>query len=269
MAQPMMLRRVFLVALAMLVVAPSTRAQLTVRAHDGFNYTTGASLSGQNGGTGWSTAWIRDYGSGNDLTINGTGFSYTGLTTSGGRATWAFTGGNEIAQASRTLPVVNSGVVYVQLLAQFGATSSGGTPNIRLTLSGALTGGIGGNGGTYGGVVSILDSTLSALGNGASSTSASLSAVNLIVMRIDYDANDTRMWTNPNLATFDYLNPGTPNAIYTGLAPAFDTIAIFTRNPGTVDELTVYSAIPEPTAVASIAGAAMLLFGVIRRRCLA
>src|SRR5271168_1670570 len=39
------------------------RAQFTTVAHDGFNYGSG-SLAGQNGGTGWTSAWINDYTSG-------------------------------------------------------------------------------------------------------------------------------------------------------------------------------------------------------------
>jgi hypothetical protein len=261
----MILLRVCLVALAAFAVAPCGRSQLRLLAYDEFNYVTGAALSGQNGGTGWSTAWVLDYTPGISLGVSGTGLSYAGLSTSGGSATWG-PGGNLISEASRTLPLVNSGVVYLQFLGQFGATSGGGTPNLRLSASGLLTGGIGGNGGTYGSVVSILDTTLNSAANGSSSTSASLSALNFMVVRIDYAANETRLWTNPNLATFDYGNPSVSDATYIGLAPAFDRIAIYTRNPGTIDELAVYSAIPEPVAVASIAGAAALLCAARRGR---
>ncbi len=257
----------FAVVLVMCLVSSRSHAQLNLLAYDGFDYVTGA-LNGKNGGTGWSDAWTWTYGSGSSLSFGATGLTYSGLTTTGGSATWA-SGGNGISEASRSLSSpVNSGVIYVEFLGQFGSSSGGGTPNIRLTLSGSLTGGIGGNGGTHGGVVSILGSDLNPASNGSSSTSASLSSRNLIVTRIDFDANTTSIWTNPNLAAFNYANPGTPDAIYTGLAPAFDTVQLITRSPGTFDELAVYSysAVPEPSTYAAILGASALLIAAARRK---
>jgi hypothetical protein len=255
--------RALVVAFLASLVAPCSRGQLTLIAYDGFNYTTGSSLSGQNGGTGWSGAWVKDYTSGSSLIVGTPGLTYSGLTTAGGNAKWT---GSGIGEDSRSLSLVNSGVVYIQFLAQFPSSSGGGTPNLRLFSGGSLTGGIGANGGTYGGVISILGTDLNPLSNGTSSTSASLSSLNLIVTRIDYGANETEMWINPNLATFDYSNPGTPNALYAGLAPAFDKVAFYTRSTATVDELAIYSAIPEPAALASTAGAAVLLVAMARRR---
>ena len=257
-------RALVVIFLASLVV-PCSRGQLTLVAYEGFNYSNGASLNGQNGGTGWSGAWVNDYGSGASLGVSATGLSYSGLSTTGKSATWA-SGGNGISEDSRSLPLVNSGVVYIQFLAQFGATGGGGTPNLRLYSGSTLTGGVGSSGAAPANVISILGTDLNPLSNGTSSTSASLSSLNLIVTRIDYAANDTRMWINPNLASFDYSNPGTPNAIYSGLAPAFDTIAFYTRSPGTVDELAVYSAVPEPSSYAAFAGLGALVFVAYRRR---
>jgi hypothetical protein len=255
------------VALVTGLAAPSSYAQLNLVAYDGFDYTTGA-LNGKNGGSGWAGSWAWTYGSGSSLAVSATGLTFSGLSTTGGSATWS-SGGNGISEASRSLSSsVGSGVVYLQFLGQFGSSSGGGTPNIRLTLSGSLTGGIGGNGGTYGGVVSILGTDLNPAGNGSSSTAASLSSLNLIVTRIDYGANTTSIWMNPNLASFNYGNPGTPDAIYSGLAPAFDTVQLITRNPGTFDELSVYSysAVPEPSTYAAIVGAGALLVATARRR---
>jgi hypothetical protein len=70
-----------------------------------------------------------------------------------------------------------------------------------------------------------------------------------VVARIDYQNDSTALWVNPNLSTFDYQNPTTPNATYAGLAPVFNTIAIYSRSPATVDELQVMAeTIPEPSA---------------------
>ncbi|HEY0943678.1 MAG TPA: hypothetical protein VGD81_00365 [Opitutaceae bacterium] len=257
--------RTLLIGLLGFFIAPCSRAQLVLVAYDGFDYATGA-VDGQNGGSGWSGAWDWEYTSGSSLTVSASGLSYSGLDTTDGSVTWA-SGGNGISQASRSLALVDSGVVYLQFLGQFGSSSGGGTPNIRLYAGNALTGGFGANGGDYGGVVSILDTNLNPASDGSSSSSASLSALNLVVARIDYTNNETRLWTNPNLSTFDYLNPSAADATYAGLAPAFDKIAIYTRYPGTVDEIGVYTAIPEPAhTTTAIAMLALLGLGAIRLR---
>ena len=254
--------RALVVAFLASLVVPCSRGQLRLIAYDGFNYSNGDSLNGQNGGTGWAGAWVKDYGNSQSLSIRATGLSYSGLSTTGNSATWT-SGGFQISEDSRSLPLVNSGVVYIQFLAQFGSSGGGGTPNLRLFSGGTLTGGIGASGGPPASVVSILGTDLNPLSNGNSSTSASLSALNLIVMRIDYGANESRMWINPNLTSFDYSNPGAPNAVYSGLAPAFDSMAFYTRSPGTVDELTVYAvptvpAVTTPTSASVAASTATL-----------
>ena len=87
--------------------------------------------------------------------------------------------------------------------------------------------------------MSILDTSLNPAADGSSSSSASLSSLNLVVARIDYQADTTMMWVNPNLSAFDYENPGTPNATYSALAPAFDSVAIYSRSPASFDELSI------------------------------
>jgi len=231
------------------ILNSSSRAQLTTVAYDGFNYSAG-SLNGQNGGTGWTSSWLNDYTSGASFNVSLTGMSYSGLSTSGGSLAWA-SGGNGISEDSRSLPAMNSGVVFVQFLSQFGSSSGGGTPNLRFLNSGSVTGGIGGNGGPFGGQMSILDSTLNPAANGSSSSSASLSALNLAIVRIDYQNDSTSLWVNPNLSTFDYENPTTPDASYTGLAPAFNAIAFYSRSPAAVDEISVLT-VPEPTSLALV-----------------
>jgi len=211
----------------------------TTLAYDGFNYSAG-SLAGQNGGTGWAGAWAHLYTSGASFNVSASGMSYSGLSTSGGSIVWG-SGGNGISEDTRSLTPISSGLVYIQFLGQFGSTSGGGTPSIRLLNSASLTGGIGGNGGTYGSTVSILDNTLSPAANGSSSSSASLSALNLVVLRIDYQNFNTMLWVNPDLSTFNYANPTAPNATYANLAPAFDSVAIYSRSPGQVDELKIMS----------------------------
>jgi hypothetical protein len=229
------------------VVCAAGYAQLTNVASDGFNYSAG-SLAGQSGGSGWTSSWLNDYSSGASFQVSLSGMSYSGLTTSGGSLVWG-SGGNGISEDSRSLPLMDSGVVYLQFLSQFGSSSGGGTPNIRLLNSGTLTGGFGGNGGPFGGVMSILDTSLSPAADGSSSTLANLSTLTFVIARIDYQSHSTSLWVNPNASTFDYENPATPDATYAGLAPAFNSIAIYSRSPANVDEISIMAeAVPEPTS---------------------
>lgn len=235
------------VILLSLAVGATAHAQFTNVAYDGFSYGAGT-LNGQNGGSGWTSAWTNDYTSGGSFYVSATGMNYPGLSTTGGSLAW-HSGGNGISEDSRFLPLMDSGIVYVLFLGQFGSTSGGGTPNIRLLDSGALTGGFGGNGGTYGSYMSILNTSLNPAADGSSSSSASLSALNLVVGRIDYQTDTTTLWVNPDLSTFNFQNPTSPNATYAGLAPAFNTVAIYSRSPANVDEITVMTEpAPEPAS---------------------
>lgn len=240
-----------------LMIGLSVRAQLTTIAYEGFNYETG-SLDGQNGGTGWGGAWANDYWPGTSLVVSGTGMTYSGLSTSGGSAVWT-DGGVGISEDSRSIALQNSGSIYLQFLCQFDSSSGGGTPNIRLLDSGALTGGFGGNGGD---VMSILDDTLQPASGGSSSSSAFLSSLNLVVALIDYQDNTTRMWVNPDLSTFDYLNPPSPDAT-ANFAPVFDALAIYTRDFGSVDEIGIMS-VPEP-ALFPLFGLGIVLWKLRKR----
>jgi hypothetical protein len=246
--------------------AVESRAAVVVVAQDHFNYSAGL-LTANDGGTGWSSAWSQTYSAGTSFNVSATGLSYSGLDTSGGSLAWR-SGGNGIDQNSRTLPMQNSGVVYIRFLAQFGASSGGGTPNLRLLNNSSLTGGVGGNGGTHGSYWSILGTSLNPLSNGASSSSTALSALSFVVLRIDYSAVSTSLYLNPNASTFDYANPGTAAATYAGLAPAFNEVALNSRSPAAFDELSVirYSAVPEPAVTATATASAMALLAWIHRR---
>jgi hypothetical protein len=236
-------QKIVLVLLSFILTA-TVQAQLTTIAYEGFNYSAG-SLNGQNGGTGWASPWVNDYGPGTSMVVSGTDMTYPGLTTSGGSAVWT-SGGVGISEDSRSLSLQNSGLIYIQFLCQFGSSSGLGTPTIRLLDDGNVTGGFGGNGGTYGGVMSILGTSLQPASDGSSSSSASLSGLNLVVALFDYQDNTTEMWVNPDLSTFDYLNPSSPDAT-ADFAPTFDGIAIYTRDPGSVDEIQIMS-VPEPAS---------------------
>lgn len=229
------------------MAAPSTPAQaaasLQTLVYEGFDYS--GDVGGKNGGTGWSGAWTTDA---NTLQVNGTGLTYTGLTTTGGTSEWK-SPGNPNAYNYRSFPGVNSGVIYFQFLSWFTASHGGGTPNIRLYYNGTQTGAIGNNDNRPN--MALLDpATL----NQVAVSSTPLAQLNLTVVRIDYTANSTQMWMNPNLATFDYLNPPAPSASATSYAPAIDRILPITRNNGKFDEIKVMRVVQsdDPTAVPRI-----------------
>ncbi len=247
-----------------LAICLSGRAQTSIIAQDNFNYGSG-SLAGQNGGTGWTSSWVNDYTSGDSLSTSATGLTYTGLTT-GGSAVWSGASGNGISEDSRYLPLQTSGQVYIQFLAQFGSSSGGGTPNLRFTDSFTnLAFGLGGNGGTYGSHFSILDSALNPATNGSSTAlSSSLANANLVIARVNYSNDTISMWVNPNLASFNYSAPPTPDASDIINNPDFNNIANYTRSPGTISDLQVFT-VPEP-ATTSLLAAGIILASLQRLR---
>ncbi|EHL24308.1 hypothetical protein KYG_03676 [Acidovorax sp. NO-1] len=235
----------------------------TVVVEESFVYTGGISLVGQSGGTGWTSAWVSDSPAFTDFFTNATGLALPGVTASGGRAVFR-AAGTQINDAARSLPLQNTGVVFIQFLSQFGTQFGGGTPTIRLSSSGVQTGGVGNNGGCVIAVYAILTSNLAA----ASCSAVSLGTLSAVVVRIDFTANVTRMWVLPDLTGFDYLNPPAPSAEYIGSAPAFDRIALYSRSPASIDELKVFrvvnaepaSAHPIPTLSPWAIGALTALF---------
>lgn len=220
-------------------IQPASAADsLTLVAEDSFEYT--GNMVGKNGGSGFLGAWAFDYGT-SDYGMNSSGLTYPGLTTAGGYMYGCTATPNQVCGIKREIPLQNSGVTYIQFLANFGSQTGGGTPMIRLfDSSGSLSAGIGANGGTYGTKISILDST----GNPPSDGSASAGTLNsntFVVVKIDYTNNKTSMWLNPDLSTFSYLNSPTPTVFVNGLAPVVKNIAFYSRiGYSKFDELKVY-----------------------------
>lgn len=127
------------------------------------------------------------------------------------------------------------------MLVNFGSQRGGGTPNIRLSDgSGTQSGGFGYGDGAPSPGISIMNAALTPLSDG-SSTAGTLSALNLLIIRIDYSANATSMYLNPDLSTFSYLSPPTASASYPNLAPEVRTLSFFSRNGVQFDELKIYS----------------------------
>ena len=227
--------------LAALIAIP-TQAQavqtLSVIAEDSFDYT--GNVVGNDGGSGFAGAW--SYGSlSSNYRVSTPGLTYPGLTTSGGFLNGCSVLNGQICAVNRNIEETNSGQIYLQVIANFGAQSNGfGTPNIRFyNSSGALTGGLGSNGGTYGTKISILDTGLTAKADGTSSAGI-LDSQSLIILKIDYTARVTSLWVNPNLSTFSYFAPPNPDGIFNELAPQIRTMMFISRfSYSTFDELKI------------------------------
>jgi hypothetical protein len=203
-----------------------------VIAYEPFAY-AGGSLTGNNGGTGWSGAWFGANPAFTDLAVNTTGFTYTNFTTSGGRASYTSSTGGD---GGRQLAAVSNAVYNVVWLAFLGNydQQGGGFNNLRLYLPAGLSGGIGGNGGIFN--WAILDNNLGA----STVTSFPLDGTNhLALLKIDYTAGTSALWLDPAVSSFDGTQ--TP-AITVNFAPVFDRIELYNRttNIGT-DEITLAS----------------------------
>lgn len=240
-------------------LAQAATVPATVAA-DSFSYTANITLTGQSGGTGWSGPWFSHSSSFTDFRTNGTSLSVPGLTSAGGKFVYA--AGSGLNDSARSLPLQNSGVVYVQFLSQFGTQSGGGTPSIRFLSSGPAQFWIGNNGACGAAVYAILDPSAGgpAPGNPACSN-VLLSQLRAVVVRVDYTAGNTKMWLLSSLIGFDYLNPPAPSATYAGLAVAFDTLAFYARTPASIDELRIFrldaSLSPATQTVSALAGTAI------------
>jgi hypothetical protein len=239
--------------LTVVSVTAQTPSGFNLVAYEGFDYTSGTSLLNANGGAGWSSSWVKTYNQ-EYLKISATGFTYSGLTTSGLKADFDATcyGGtcNQIAAIGRSFPLQDRGVVYFQFISVFEANGGFGTPTIRLYNGAVLTGVIGAQSGS-------LMSICSPSAN-LSSSSASLSAQNMVIVRIDYNLNKTDMWVNPNLSTFNYSNPPISDASATSFAPAFDKLDINIRS-GSIDEISIFA--QPTTAPTNISGTASVCAG--------
>jgi len=240
----------WLLSLSFSAVPSLAAPVVTTVAEDSFSYANNISLVGQNGGTGWTGAWVSDSISFTDFFTNSVGLSVPGLAGAGGKV--VYRAGSQLNDAARDLPLQNSGVLFVQFVSQFGSQSGGGTPNLRFINAGVTTGAVGNNGACGSPVYAILDNTLQPVA-GACSTVA-LNTLSAVVLRIDYTANLTQMWVLSSLSGFDYLNPPAPSASYAGLSPAFQRIAFYSRSPASIDELKVFRVTAPPSAPSPVPG---------------
>ena len=213
-------------------------------AYEGFNYTSGTSLLGLNGGSGFSAAWTGSYQD-RYMKVHGTGYTYPGLNTTGGRASYSSDCDgtcNDIASSDRTIPMQSGGVVYVQFLANLGPQAGGGTPQIRFRntetnswalLAGALTNNVYNWG--------IWDTENYYM------TTISSNTERFVIIRFDYVNNTTKMWIDQDVTTFNYSNPTNPDAT-SPVANSFNRIDLYFRSPAPhgIDEIHVFKS-PDET----------------------
>jgi hypothetical protein len=211
---------------------------LTLIAEDSFDYT--GNLVGKDGGSGFTSAWAYSSGTSN-YGVSTPGLSYSGITSSGGYVNGCSVLNGQLCAVTRSIPLQSTGKVFVQMIVNFGSQSGGGTPNLRFSdENNAGSGGVGANGGTYSSKISILDSTLNPKSDGTSSA-GTLNGQGFLIVGIDYSANKTSLWLNPDMSTFDYLSTPTPSAEYVDLAPRIQSFNIVSRYTNMkFDELKVY-----------------------------
>lgn len=199
-------------------------------AYEGFDYPNNIDIANQNGGSGWSGNWESGYYGGSSMFVHSSGLSYTGLKVGGNKLQWDGPGQYQPHSVRRTIKNPNNGIVYLQFISDFNS-SGGGTDRLDLNSGGTTIASFGGNNAQQ--KMSIL------AGGQIINSSYSVFDLSLVIIQIDYNNNSTKMWVNPILSTFDYSNPGIPDAIYNN-SIVFDTIALTFRSGGQIDEISVF-----------------------------
>ena len=209
-------------------------------AYEGFDYSAGQDLYYQSGGTGFTSNWQRFYQY-KYLTVASGSISYTGLTTTGNKAVYDSTcygNCNQISSSGREFPSVSEGILYLQFLANLGSQTGGGTPHIRLALSGSTVVVLGkASGSTHNWELRYTASDTNV------DTGISATTTRMVIVRFDYDNGNIKMYIDPNLSTFDYSNPSGEHAEISGVTvPSFDEIGPMFRSSGTpgIDEIHLF-----------------------------
>lgn len=240
----------------------------TLSAYDGFQYTTGSSINGQNGGSGWAGAWSTPGGL--DATVTASSLSFNDLLVSGGAASTAGfqppNQGSSVAFWSRSLttPLGADGTtVYLSFLLQpdagFGFYGGINFGNIFIGRSGDQA--------DYG-----LEGPASDLS--LSNVPVVQDQTVLLVLEAQFLPGDDQLslFVNP---TPGEPQPATPSAVKTDLDVGTVSSVVINNYGGyTTDEIRIGStfasatpstAVPEP-AFGWAAGAALVCLAGLRRR---
>jgi hypothetical protein len=264
---------IFLKAIAATSLLLGLEAQAQLLYYEGFNYTSGSSLTAQNGGTGWGGAWTAN---GSGETISTPGFTYTDgsgnvLLTSPGDGIANFVSGNNgnFRALGTTLGTAGS-TVYISFLDQ---VSSSTLPYAGLSLfNGTSTENefLGQPGGP---------TTFGFAGTVSGQSSTPVTDLSLLVYEINFSGTGetVSLFVDPTLG----VQPATADATGTsGTAFTFDTIRIQSggltadgpagiselRIGDTFSDVTPFSPVPEPTTMALSILGGLGAVHVIRRR---
>lgn len=257
---------------AMLAMSAASAMAAT---YDGFDYATGSALLGASGGTGFVNSWGASGTDANETQIVRAGSLDGGsLPSSGGYLELASTGSNNNSNASRQLYSSNksTGTYYFSVIMQPESGNSTSFGYLQLNDSNSnvpVRVGYSAGGNWY----------VRSPYNGNAQTNSTVASANgtsaLLVAKVDLDANIADLWVNPSgtsLATpdasvnmgassyirFDRMSLRAGSSSSTGTTMAsFDEIRFGT-------ELGDVMAVPEPAAMALLAGATCLL-GVRRK----
>lgn len=262
-----MLKFNHLVCVPAILAGTILTSQAALISYEGFDYTQGANVTGQSGGTGWSGAWTTTSG---DTTVTSSGLSFGDLDVTGNAQTTA-AGATTIGFRSFDSSYGSDGTSFwFSFLAQRNAAV---TDFAGISFY---------NGGTSGG-----DRTFSIQRDGASSVSWSLSGdadtgiaidvgqTYLLTVEILFNAGDdtVNLYVDP---TIGGSAPTVADATITISDASFDRIRVAAANGAdyTFDELrfgdtfldVTPSTIPEPSTYALLVSALMLGVVVIRKR---
>ncbi|MCC5843434.1 MAG: PEP-CTERM sorting domain-containing protein [Verrucomicrobia bacterium] len=263
---------------AFLFAGVAGQATAMLLAYEGFDYTAGSQLSGQNGGTGWDGSWGVS-NSARAIVLDG-GLSYLNLVVSGNSV------GNPDTTSSFSVTRLfdsapDSGTVYFSFLVhgdetvtgRYGALlrpAAGGTSPVAMgqstsqSLDGTSPFSMRENQTNQGGI------------NGANPGGTSIVGTNFLVVELNLDTNQASYWANPTS-----LGGAAPTATVSGVSftspPAFlEQFYFGTQDSGSAkviyDEFrigTTYasvSPIPEPSTLLLVFGAFTFLVMMGRRR---
>jgi len=245
--------RFSLVGFFALLLGTSSSAHAVLIAYEGFNYSSGLALNGLNGGSGFSSGWVENAAANVDTTSPG--LSFPNLTVSGNAASLVPTTG--AGHSTRSLSSsIDSGTLYVSYLID-------PTTLVQSTFTGMiLFNSLDAQAVFFGknsGVANWSMSGIGITGNLQSTTAVVEDTLNLLVLRVDFNASGVneriRFYLNPVPGS---LEPSTPAIdVIAGDFGTLAKIGFGTGNTSTAtmdefrlgttwNEVVPLSAIPEP-----------------------
>ena len=254
-------------AAGFLALSMVSAAKGAVIAYDGFDYTAGSSLLGQNGGTGnWTGAWAVHQG--NNATIGSLNLSYAGLGTSPGKSIAA--GGYKDVTRRFSSTAITTGTFYVSTVMQW-STATQNQYVMRMHKTGTAATDADTSSMAFGIIDSkpvITSGYSTAVATGP--TAYSINTPHLLVAKVNLDTKTVSLFVDPISGSPEpAADVSFTFASMTGMGGITPTDLGWGRT--TVDELRIgntfadVTAVPEP-AVASVLGLMSISLLTRRRR---